>query len=150
MQSALRAIAVFVLALVAAHVSVADNKASEQKYTAILIWGTDEEKPADKDLKDLDEALLEKFRKLPVKWKNFYEVTRKDLVVKTGDEQKITLSDKCELKILQTEKEGMAVELIGDKKTVYKGTRSMPTKEMLIFGGDDKNATAWFVVLKPE
>jgi hypothetical protein len=150
MQSALRGIAILILALVAAPFLAADNKPAEQKYTAILIWGTDDGKPDDKDLKDLDEALLEKFRKLPVKWKNFYEVTRKDLVVKTGHEQKITLSDKCELKIHQTEKEGMAVELIGDKKTVYKGTRSMPTKEMLIFGGDDKNATAWFVVLKPE
>jgi hypothetical protein len=150
MQSALRAIAVFVLALVGAQSFATDNKAPEQKYTAILIWGTDDEKPADKDLKELDDALLEKFRKLPVKWKNFYEVSRKNLVVKTGAEQTITLSDKCVMKILQTEKEGMAVELIGDKKTVYKGTRSMPTKEMLIFGGDDKNATAWFVVLKPE
>ena len=150
MQSAFRAIRFFVLALVAAQIFAADSKAPEQKYTAILIWGTDDEKPSDKELKDLDDVLLEKFRKLPVKWKNFYEVSRKNLVVKPGEQQHIKLSDKCEMKIQQTEKEGMAVELIGDKKTVYKGTRSMPTKEMLIFGGDDKNATAWFVVLKPE
>jgi len=150
MQSALRAIAVFVLALLGAQVLAADSKATEQKYTAILIWGTDDEKPTDKELKDLDATLMEKFRKLPVKWKNFYEVTRQNLVVKTGEPQHIKLSDKCELKIHQTEKEGMAVELIGEKKSVYKGTRSMPGKDMLIIAGDDKNATAWFVVLKPE
>jgi len=150
MQSAVRAIGVFVLMLVAAQVFGADQKTPEQNYTAILIWGTDDEKPADKELKDLDATLLEKFRKLPVKWKNFYEVTRKNLVVKTGEPRHIKLSDKCEIKINQTEKDGMAVELIGEKKSVYKGTRSMPAKDILIFGGDDKNATAWFVVLKPE
>jgi len=26
----------------------------------------------------------------------------------------------------------------------------MPLKDTLIIGGDDKNATAWMVVLKPE
>jgi hypothetical protein len=150
MQFALRLSVILLLAVTPFTVLSADNKATEQKFAAILIWGTDDEKPQDKDLKEVDEALKEKFSKLPVKWKNFYEVTRKNITVKVGEPQHFKLSSKCEVKINQTKNEGMDLELIGDGKTVYKGTRSMPTKDILILGGDDKNATAWFVVLKPE
>ena len=127
----------------------ADKPAPEQKFTAILVWGTDDAKPEGKELKDVDATTKEKFTKLPVKWKNYYEVTRKDITIKAGERQDFKLG-KCEVKIHQTDKEGMTVELIGEEKTVYKGKRSMPTKDILIIGGDDKNATAWFVVLKPE
>lgn len=127
----------------------AENKAPEQKFAAILIWGTDDEKPADKDLKEVDPALKEKFKKI-FKWKNYFEVSRTNAAVKVGERKELKLSKKCEVKIHQTEKNGMKVELIGDGKTVYSGTRSMPTKDILILAGDDKNATAWFVVLKPE
>ena len=148
MQSAFRFAFLCFLALTTS--LAADKAAPEQKFTAILVWGTDDEKPEGKDLKDVDATIKEKFSKLPVKWKNFYEVTRKDVSIKPGEPKSFKLSDKCELKIHQTEKEGMEVELIGDKVSVYKGKRSMPTKDILIIGGDDKNATAWFVVLKPE
>jgi hypothetical protein len=127
----------------------ADNQAGERKFAAILIWSTDEEKPEGKDLKELDPAIKEKFSKIPLKWKNYYEVTRKNVTVKPGEAQELKLSDKCLVKLHQSEK-GLEVELIGEGKTVYKGNRSMPTKDMLVLGGDDKNETAWFVVLKPE
>jgi hypothetical protein len=147
MPSLVRAACLCLLALSVSF--AADNKAPAQKFTAILIWGTDDAKPEGKDLKDLDATIQEKFAKLPVKWKNYYEVTRKEVTIKAGEPKHFKMSDKCEVKIHQTEK-GMAVELIGDGKSVYKGNRSMPTKDILIIGGDDKNATAWFVVLKPE
>ena len=43
--------------------AVITNHAGEQKFTAMLIWGTDGEKPQEKekDLKDVDPALKEKF-----------------------------------------------------------------------------------------
>ena len=142
--------AFLVLVATAFSLSAADSPA-EQKFTAMLIWGTDDEKPSEKekDLKDVDSALKEKFRKI-FKWKNYFEVTRADVSVKVGEPKHFKLSKKCEVKINQTEKEGMEVELIGENKTVYKGKHSMPLKDILILAGDDKNATAWFVVLKPE
>jgi hypothetical protein len=126
-------------------------KPAEQKFVALLIWGTDDEKPTgtDKDLKDVDTALKEKFKKI-FKWKNYYEVSRTKIGVKVGEPKHVKLSKKCEVKIHLTEKEGMDVELIGEEKSVYKGKTSMPLKDILILAGDDKNATAWFVVLKPE
>jgi len=143
--------ALLVLVATAFPLSAADDVKAEQKFAAILIWGTDDEKPTEKekDLKDVDPALKEKFKKI-FKWKNYFEVTRTNASVKVGEPKHLKLSKKCEVKINQTEKEGMDVELIGENKTVYKGKHSMPLKDILILAGDDKNATAWFVVLKPE
>ena len=148
MQIAQRCVVLLLLALTALSLN-AQNKIPEQKFAAILIWGTDDEKPQDKDLKEVDPALKEKFKKI-FKWKNYFEVSRKNVGVKVGDPKHLKLSNKCEVKINQTEKDGMEVELIGEGKTVYKGKRSMPLNDILILAGDDKNATAWFVVLKPE
>ena len=128
----------------------ADNpKAPDQKFAAMVIWGTDGDKPDDKQLKDVDPALQEKFKKI-FKWKNYYEVSRTNVTAKAGESKKFEISKKCEVKVHLTEKEGMEVEMFGEGKSVYKAKHSMPVKDILILAGDDKNATAWFVVLKPE
>lgn len=128
-----------------------DNSAQnrEQKFTAILIWGTDGPKPDDKDFKDVDSGLVEKFKKI-FKWKNYYEVRRKDFGLNPGNPHSVNLSEKCQIKLHLTEHEGMEVELVGEGRSVYKGKQSMPLKDLLILAGDDKNATAWFVVLMPQ
>lgn len=150
MQIAHRCAVLLILAATALHLLADDaGKAPEQKFAAILIWGTDGEKPDDKELKDVDSALKDKFKNI-FKWKNYYEVSRTNVQVKVGDPKHLKLSKKCEVKIHHSEKEGMEVELIGEGKSVYKNKISMPLKDILIMGGPDKNATSWFVVLKPE
>jgi hypothetical protein len=130
--------------------SVVQNHAAEQKFTAMLIWGTDGEKPKEKEkeLKDVDPDLKEKFKNI-FKWTNYFEVTRTNVLVKTGEPQNLKLSEKCEVKINHTDK-GTEFELFGEKKSVAKQTVSMPVKDIQVIAGPDKNATAWFVVLKPE
>src|SRR5262245_11532703 len=81
---------------------------AEQKFSAILIWGTDSEKPEGKDLKEVDNSLKEKFKKI-FKWKNYFEVTRKPFSLKQGDAHTLKLSQKCDVKVHQSEKEGMEV-----------------------------------------
>jgi len=125
------------------------TEAKPQKFAAILIWGTDGERPEGKDLKDVDNNLKEKFKKI-FKWKNYFEVTRKPFDLKTGDTHMLKLSSKCDVKVHQSEKEGMEVELIGEGNFVVKRKQAMPLTDILILAGDDKNATAWFVVIKPE
>lgn len=128
-----------------------ESKGSEQKFVAMLIWGTDGEKPQnkEKELKDVDPTLKEKFKNI-FKWKNYFEVSRTNITVKPGEPREVELSKKCTVKINHTENKGTEVELIGEGKSVYKNTISMPLKDILIMGGPDKNATSWFVVLKPE
>jgi hypothetical protein len=126
-------------------------KPAEEKFHAILVWATDDDKPAEKEeeLKAVEPALKEKFKFL--KWKNYFQVgERKHVAIRPNETKEIQLSHKCKLKLHQTEKEGLQVELIGEGTPVIKKNQTMPLKDILIIGGDDKNATAWMVVLKPD
>ena len=139
----------FLIALVAC-AALVQSHAGDQKFAAMLIWGTDGEKPEgkEKELKDVDPALKEKFGKI-FKWKNYFEVNRTNITVKPTEPREIELSSKCKVKINHTDK-GTEIELIGDGKSVSKQTITMPIKDIHVIAGPDKNATAWFVVLKPE
>jgi hypothetical protein len=127
-------------------------KAAEHKLQATLIWGTDEDKPEnpEHELNEVDGGLQEKFRKI-FKWKNYFRVgEQKAFSIRAGETKQLKLSHKCDLKIHQSDHEGVDVELIGEGKPLFVKHQSMPLKDMLILAGDDKNATAWFIVLKPE
>lgn len=122
----------------------------ELKFEAVLIWGTEGEKPEGKNLKDVDPEFTEKLRKI-FKWPNYYEVKRASFTLQPDKPpQRVKLSNKCSIIAGYTQKEGMEVELIGEGRSVTKTTRSMPLSDILVLAGDDKNATAWFVVIKPK
>jgi hypothetical protein len=134
---------------------VAAKPAQEMKFKAVLIWGTDGEKPKDEEmlegeqLKDLDDACKNKLKRI-FKWQNYYSVAEQPFHLKIGEKKRIQVSKKCEIEVEQKDNEGLAVELIGKGKSVKKVKHAMPLTEWLILGGDDKNANAWFVIIKPE
>lgn len=133
----------------------AARPSQELKFKAMLIWGTDGEKPKDEEmiegeqLKDLDDSCKNKLQKI-FKWKNYYSVAEKPFTLRTGEKKRIQVSKKCEIEVEQKEAEGLMVELIGKGKTVKKVKHAMPLTDWLILGGDDKNSNAWFVIIKPE
>lgn len=121
----------------------------ELRFEAVLIWGTDAKKPEGKNLKDVETGLTEKLRKI-FKWRNYYVVKRAPFSVQPGESGKhLRLSDKCTMNFQYDERHGLEVELFGEGKFVAKATQSMPLTDILVLAGDDKNATAWFVVIKP-
>ena len=130
---------------------LADDKPApaETKYRAILIWGTDGSRPDDPSLREIDEHFKAKLKKV-FKWQNYYEVKHKDFGIKAGQKQRFKLSEKCELEVEHSATEGMIVELFGEGKSVKTVKQAMPLTDWLVVGGDDKNATAWFVLIKPE
>jgi hypothetical protein len=143
--------ALFLSLAIEADTNKAAPKAPEQKFQAILVWATDDDKPPEKEeeLKAVEPELKEKIKFL--KWKNYFQVgERKTVAIRAGETQELELSHKCKLKLKQTEKEGLAVELIGENKSVIKKNQTMPLKDILIIGGEGKDATGWLVVLRPE
>ncbi len=126
-------------------------KGAEQKFQAVVVWATDDEKPAEKEeeLHAVEPDLKEKIKFL--KWKNYFQVgERKHIAVHANETKEVQLSHKCILRLHATDKEGLQVELIGENRPVIKKNQSMPLKDILIIGGDDKDATAWMVVIRPE
>jgi hypothetical protein len=123
------------------------QKPAPLKLKAVLIWGTDGDKPDDPTLKDLDEDVKKKLRKI-FKWKEYHLVKVKNVDLNPGESKKIDLSQKCSLEC--ENKEGLEVKLIGNGKLVKKVKQAMPMTDWLVLGGDDKDSNAWFVVIMPE
>ena len=124
--------------------------ASELKLQAKLVWATNEEKPANKKLTELDSKLTEKLRRV-FKWKNYFEVSHQNAVVVQSPAKKITMSSKCEVELRKLDDVTIEVKLYGEGKLMK--TDKHPIKSLLqgeyyILAGDDKEKydDAWFVV----
>jgi hypothetical protein len=142
----LRAAIYLALALVAAS---APTWAQDLNLDAQLIWATNGKKPADTELKDVDARLREKLAKV-FKWRSYFEVTRKPCLVKAGKPgpwTQVRMSGKCRLEIQGQEHPWVEVKLYGEEKLVVKKRQAMKPGEILVLAGDDKDDTAWFVVL---
>ena len=120
--------------------------ASELKVEAVLVWGTDDDKPSDPNLKPVDKDTVERLRKIFV-WKNYYEVRRKKAVIPSRGSSRIRMSDKCEVEIKELAGPKVEYQLIGQGKRVLTAEANFVKGEKLCFAGEDKGRTAWFVVM---
>ena len=113
---------------------------------AQLVWGTNNEKPDDPKLKEVDPSVAEKLRKV-FKWKNYFEVNRQNFVVTPGSPKKVKMSDDCEIEVQNLGGSSIEVKLYGKGKLAVRKTQKISPSELLVLAGDDKDDTAWFVVL---
>src|SRR6266496_2936537 len=113
---------------------------------AQLVWGTNNEKPDDPKLKDVDPRVKDKLRGV-FKWKNYFEVNRKKFTVAASGAKKIRMSDLCDIEVQNLGSSSIEVKLYGNGKMVVRKTQKIRPNELLVLAGDDKNDTAWFVVM---
>jgi hypothetical protein len=127
----------------------ADPKPVQYRFESHLIWATDADKPEDPRLRELSENLQGKLKY--VKWKNIWEVGDKRMLwVAAGATNKVRISPLCEIEIHHLDKENFEIKLFGEKKPVpviHKMRESFAEGRTLVLSGDDKNNSAWFVVL---
>ena len=124
--------------------------AAEMTVQAVLVWGTNGEKPPNKDLKELEPELARKLSKAPYKWKNYFEVDRRLLTVSPSENKHVAMSEHCELEIKNLGDERIEVKLIGRGKPVSRNVESLPPGHTMILSGDDKNDNAWLIVLRQQ
>ena len=123
-----------------------------KKFLTQLVWCTDKAKPADQDLKDLNEPLVGKVRRI-LKWKNYFEVSRKILSLPGDGGKKIRVSNRCEVVLKEIDEQQIEVFLYGDKKLTNKAVQKylpiLTKGEYLMIGGDDKDnyGDAWLLVI---
>jgi len=123
--------------------------AAEMKLEAVLLWGTDDSKPPEgKNYKPIDAALKEKLKNLPLKWKNYFEVTRTNFAVKSGEGKQVAISEKCQVDFKNLDNMNVEVSLIGKGKEVMKRKQVLPKGEVLALGGNAPNSTSWLVALR--
>src|SRR5215472_15479464 len=71
----------------------------EMNVQAVLVWGTNGEKPPNKNLKELEPELARKLSKSPYKWKNYFEVDRRLVTIPTNTSKRVPMSEHCELDV---------------------------------------------------
>jgi len=125
--------------------------AGELNLQAQLIWGTDGEKPEDKKLTELD-AVTKKKLKGVFKWKNYFEVNQQAFKVAASGSKRVRMSPKCELVVERlggsTASPLIEVVLYGEGNLVGRTKKILKIGELMVLAGDDKNDTAWFVLLR--
>lgn len=147
----------FVLGLFPVPASAAT--AVTNKYQAILIWGSDDDKTPENH-KPVSPEIAKKLKNF--KWKNYFEVAQKDfIVVKDGketkgskdakgakDQTKVTMSKDCEIVVKLLDNEQVEVTLVGKGKIVGTIKQQLRKGGCLVTGGDASNSTGWFIIIK--
>ena len=123
--------------------------AADMRFEATLVWGTNEAKPPEgKDYKPVDAEIRHKLKELPLKWTNWFEVSRKSFTVPPGPAKEVPVSQKCQLNVQKLSGSELEVTLIGKGKEVMRRKQALPKGDMLALGGNAPNSTAWLVILK--
>jgi len=126
--------------------TLAPASAAELNLEAKLIWATDDDKSPDPNHKPVDPATAEKLRKV-FKWKNYFVVNKVAKVVPSRGTSQFVLSKDCTVEIKELEGPRVEVTLIGKGKQVHKTTKTLNKGEWFTYAGDDKNQSAWFVIV---
>lgn len=133
----------FFLALLGGLTSVV--QAEEIKVEAVLVWGTNEDPGKFKHLKPVDDKLAKILRSF--KWKSYFEINRKTVTAPQGKQQTCQISGDCKLIITYEGNSQVRVRLYGKGELVFDKVQPISLGGSAVFGGDDKNDTAWFIFL---
>jgi hypothetical protein len=120
--------------------------AEDLRLVAQLIWSTDGAKPADAKIKELDKETQVKLKGV-FRWKNYYEVSREEFRVPAESKQRVRMSKKCEIEVEHQGRSAIEVKLYGEGKLLLTKRQVLRPGELLVLAGDDKDDTAWFVIL---
>lgn len=126
--------------------SVEPAAAADIKLEIQLIWGTNEEASSDASHTPVESVVAKKLSMF--KWKNYFRVSRQEVVVPSRSSKRIALSKKCEIEIKELEGPRIEVNVYGQGKHVKKITENISKQNSLTIAGDDKNDCAWFIVIK--
>jgi hypothetical protein len=118
------------------------------KVEVQLVWATDDSQPESKTNVPVQSEVRKKLKDLPLKWTKYYEISRKTLIVPIGGSLKEPISEKCAVEVKNLDGSNIEVGLFGKGAQVVRRTQKLPRGEILVFGGNAPNSTAWLVVLK--
>ena len=126
--------------------TVFPGNAADLKLEAKLIWATNDANSPDANHKPVDSATADKLRKV-FKWKNYFVVNRCVKNVPSRSSNRFELSKECTVEIREMEGPKVEVKLIGKGKEIHKTTKTLSRGESFVYSGDDKNESAWFVII---
>jgi hypothetical protein len=124
-------------------------RAAERNLEARLVWATDDSKSPNPAHKLLEGELARKLKNMPLKYKNYFEVNRKPFVINDKDYVKVEMSKRCYIEVKDKGETRVTVKLYGEGKPTKRVDSPLPKGETVAIAGDDKNGTAWLVLVYP-
>jgi hypothetical protein len=121
-------------------------QSQDLKLVAQLIWGTDGGMPAEAKIKEIDRDTRAKLKGI-FRWKNYFEVSREEFTVATAAKRRVQMSKKCQVEVENQGRSIIEVKLFGEDKLLLTKRQVLRAGELLVLAGDDKDDTAWFVIL---
>ncbi len=135
------------LALSVALGTSADALAAELKLDVRLVWGTNDEKSPNPGHKPADAKTTAKLAKA-FKWKTYFLVSSHNVDVPDKAAKKVKLSDQSEVEVREVEAGKIEVKVFGKGKLVRTITEKLSKDGTVVIAGDDKNESAWFILIK--
>jgi hypothetical protein len=126
-----------------------DAQGAERKLEAQLLWATDDAKSPDPNHKPVDADLNRKLKSIPLKYKHYFEVKRQTFGITDKTYTKVEMSKQCYIEVKDKGETRVTVKLYGEGKFVKRLDSALPKGETVTIAGDDKNGTAWLVVVYP-
>jgi len=148
MRPKLLAAVVLTTLLCAVLPALAANAKKEARFEIQLLWGTDLAKSPDTKHKPVEPDVERKLKSLPLKFKNYFLVSKNVVVVTIGQTQKVQVSEKCEVELKNVDNLKFELAFFGKGKQTAKRSQDFPLGEMLIHGGNAPGSNAWLVVVK--
>jgi hypothetical protein len=136
--------AAVVLSLLIAMMSA---RAADMKLEAKLIWGSNDPTNKVQHTVIKDPKLSSDLHRI-FKWDNYYEINTKQIAVAPNKTEILQMSEKCKLELKNLGSNWLEVNCIGKGKQVSKGKHSLAPGKWFTLAGNDKNNTAWFVVMR--
>jgi hypothetical protein len=124
-------------------------RAAERHLEAQLVWATDDPKSPNPNHKPVDATLDKKLKSIPLKYKHYFEVRRQHFAINDKDYVKVEMSKHCYIEVKDKGDNRVTVKLYGEGKFVKRLDSPLPKGETVAIAGDDKNDTAWLVVVYP-
>lgn len=123
-------------------------RAADLKLEARLIWGSNEGPEKITKHKLVEDPKLSADLHRIFKWANYYEISARDASIPADKTGILQMSEKCKLEVKNLGKYWIEVNCIGKGKQVSHGRHSVAPGHWVTLGGNDKDNSAWFVVMR--
>jgi hypothetical protein len=128
--------------------AAAAASAADTKLEAHLVWGTNDEKGGP-NCKPVDAELSAKLHGM-FKWKNYFEITNQTATIPLNKARDLKMSDHCTIHIKNLGGSRLEISCIGEGKPVDQRVETLTPPKWLVWGGNSKEDTAWFVGLRSD
>lgn len=142
-----RRLAILFLFVLACAGTALSASAGELKLDVRLVWGTNDEKSPNPDHKPVDGKIAAVLSKA-FKWKSYFLVNSQKVDVANRECKKVKLSDHSEVNICELEGDKIEIQVFGKGKLIRKIVEPLTKDGIVVIAGDDKNESAWFIIIK--